>query len=64
MSERLYTQIIDIFLYDLNNKYQSLKIRGIDKNNINTYMNDYEKIRIKDFINDVSRVKDLSNYKK
>ncbi len=64
MSERLYSQIVDIFIYDLNNKYQTLKLKGIDKNNISSYMSDYEKIRIKDFINDVSKIKDIYNYKK
>ena len=64
MSERLYSQIIDIFIYDLNNKYQTLKLKGIDKNKVNNYMSDYEKIRIKDFINDVSKIKDIYNYKK
>jgi hypothetical protein len=62
MSERLYSQIVDIFIYDLNNKYQTLKLKGIDKNKVNNYMSDYEKIRIKDFINDVSKVRDI--YKK
>lgn len=64
MSERLYSQIVDIFIYDLNNKYQTLKLKGIDKNKVNNYMSDYEKIRIKDFINDVSKVRDINNYKK
>lgn len=64
MSERLYSQIVDIFIYDLNNKYQSLKLKGVDKNNISIYMSDYEKIRIKDFINDVSKVRNIYNYKK
>ena len=64
MSERLYSQIVDIFIYDLNNKYQTLKLKGIDKNKVNNYMSDYEKIRIKDFINDVSKVRNIYNYKK
>jgi len=62
MSERLYSQVIDIFIYDLNNKYESLKIKGIDKNNINRYMNDYDKYRIKDLIKDINRIKDINNY--
>ncbi len=64
MSDRLYSQVVDIFIYDLNNKYQSLKIKGIDKNKVNDFMYDYEKNRIKDFINDITRIKDISNYKK
>lgn len=61
MSDRLYSQVIDIFIYDLNNKYQSLKLKGIDKNNINIYMNDYEKIRIKNFIDDMNKIKKIFN---
>jgi len=63
MSERLYSQIIDIFVYDLNNKYQSLKMRGIDKNNLNSYMSDYEKVRIKDLMHDITQVKNICNIK-
>lgn len=62
MSERLYSQVIDIFIYDLNNKYESLKIKGMNKNNINNYMNDYDKYRIKDLIKDINRIKDINNY--
>jgi len=63
MSERLYSQVIDIFVYDLNNKYQTLKMSGIDKNNLNIYMNDYEKKRIKDLLNDINKVKNIFNIK-
>lgn len=62
MSERLYSQVIDIFIYDLNNKYESLKIKGINKNNINNYINDYDKYRIKDLMKDFNRIKDINNY--
>lgn len=62
MSERLYSQVIDIFIYDLNNKYESLKIKGINKNNINNYINDYDKCRIKDLMKDLNRIKDINNY--
>lgn len=62
MSERLYLQVIDIFIYDLNNKYESLKIKGINKNNINNYINDYDKYRINDLIKDINRIKDINNY--
>jgi len=61
MSDRLYTQVIDIFIYDLNNKYQSLKFKGIDKNNLNNYMINYEKVRIKDLIKDINKIKDINN---
>ena len=62
MSERLYSQVIDIFIYDLNNKYESLKIKGINKNNINNYINDYDKYRIKDLMKDFNRIKNMNSY--
>lgn len=61
MSERLYLQTIDILIYDLTNKYQLLKLKGIEKNKLNNYMSDYEKIRIKDFIADIDRIKNIHN---
>jgi hypothetical protein len=58
---RLYEQTIDILVYDFTNKYQSLKTRGIDKDKINDYMNEYQKDRIKNFTADISRIKAISN---
>ncbi len=59
---RLFEQSIDILIYDLNNKYQSLKLKGINKDNISIYMNQYQNNRIKDFTDDYSRIKSI--YKK
>jgi hypothetical protein len=59
---RLFEQSIDILIYDLNNKYQSLKLSGINKDNISIYMNQYQNNRIKDFTDDYSRIKSI--YKK
>lgn len=64
MSDRclhLYKQTIDILVYDFENKYQSLKIGGIDKDKINNFMDEYQKHRIKDFTKDISRIKAISN---
>ncbi len=58
---RLYEQTIDILVYDFMNKYQSLKTRGIDKEKINNFMDEYQKNRIKDFTSDMSRIKAISN---
>jgi len=58
---RLYEQTIDILIYDFNNKYQSLKINGIDKEKINKYMNNYQEIRNKNFTDDLSRIRSLIN---
>ena len=54
---RLLEQSIDILIYDIKNKYETLKLKGIDKNNIDYYMNDYQKNKIKDFTNNYSKIK-------
>ena len=35
---RLLEQSIDILIYDIKNKYETLKLKGIDKNNIDYYI--------------------------
>jgi hypothetical protein len=54
---RLLEQSIDIFIYDIKNKYETLKINGLSKDNIDYYMNDYQKNKIKDFTNNYSKIK-------
>jgi|LakMenEpi03Aug12_release.lakeMendotaPanAssembly.Ray.scaffolds.fasta_scaffold08469_11 hypothetical protein len=54
---RLLEQSIDIFIYDIKNKYETLKLNGISKDNIDYYMNDYQKNKIKDFTNNYSKIK-------
>ena len=54
---RLLEQSIDILIYDIKNKYETLKIQGISKDNIDYYMNDYQKNKIKDFTNNYSKIK-------
>lgn len=59
---RLLEQSIDILVYDFQNKYQTLKFRGINKDNINNYMTEYENYRIKDFTDNYKKLKSI--YKK
>lgn len=58
---RLYEQTIDIFIYDITNKYQSLKIQGINKEKINDFMDEYQRNRVKSFTDDITRIKAISN---
>jgi len=58
---RLLEQSIDILVYDFQNKYQSLKNRGINKDNINNYMEEYQNNRIKDFTNNYKIIKSIYN---
>jgi len=58
---RLLEQSIDILVYDFQNKYQSLKNRGINKDNINNYMEEYQNIRIRDFTNNYKIIKSIYN---
>ena len=58
---RLLEQSIDILVYDFQNKYQSLNHRGINKDNINNYMEEYQNNRIKDFTNNYKIIKSIYN---
>jgi len=58
---RLLEQSIDILVYDFQNKYQSLKNRGINKDNINNYMEEYQNNRIRDFTNNYKIIKSIYN---
>lgn len=58
---RLLEQSIDILVYDFQNKYQSLKYKGINKDNINNYMEEYQNNRIKDFTNNYKIIKSIYN---
>jgi hypothetical protein len=55
--ERLLTQSVDILIYDCNNKFQILKNQNIDKDNISFIMKEYQKIRIKEFIDTYNTIK-------
>ncbi len=57
--ERVMNQSIDILIYDYNNKYQLLKKEKLDKNTIDNIMSDYQKIRIKEFIQNYNDIKKI-----
>ena len=58
---KLFEQSIDILVYDFQNKYQLLKHRGINKDNINNYMEEYQNNRIKDFTDNYKIIKSIYN---
>lgn len=58
-NERLNSQIIDILVYDFNIKYHQLKNTGLNKEQINNYMEQYQNSRIQIFKEDLNRVKKL-----
>ena len=57
--ERVMNQSIDILIYDYNNKYQLLKKEKLDKNTIDNIMSDYQKTRIKEFIQNYNDIKKI-----
>lgn len=59
---RLLEQSVDILIYDIQNKYQTLKINGINKDNINSYMDKYQNHRIKDFTDNYINLKSIYKY--
>ena len=61
-NEKLHSQIIDILVYDFNIKYHQLKNKGLNKEQINNYMDEFQKSRNKIFKEDFNRIKCL--YKK
>jgi hypothetical protein len=56
-NERLNSQIIDILVYDFNIKYHELKNNGLNKEQINNHMEQYQKSRIQIFKEDLNRIK-------
>ena len=56
-NEKLISQIIDIISYDFNIKYHQLKNNGLNKEQINNYMEQYQKTRIQIFKEDLNRIK-------
>jgi hypothetical protein len=56
-NERLNSQIIDILVYDFNIKYHQLKNNGLNKEQINNHMEQYQNSRIQIFKEDLNRVK-------
>jgi hypothetical protein len=60
-NERLNSQIIDILVYDFNIKYHQLKNNGLNKEQINNHMDQYQKSRIQIFKEDLNRIKKFKN---
>lgn len=52
-------QMIDILIYDFQNKYLILKNNGIPLEHMNLFMNEYEKTRIDTFKNDIKILKNI-----
>jgi hypothetical protein len=59
---RLVQQTIDILIYDYKNKYNSLKLSGLNQEDIDKYMDEYQKIRAKNFMTDLKNINEI--YKK
>lgn len=57
--DRLLNQLVDILIFDYNNKYQFLKQQNFDKQKINTIMTNYQFVRNKEFISDVNKLKNF-----
>jgi hypothetical protein len=58
-NERLNSQVIDILVYDFNIKYHQLKNIGLNKEQINNHMEQYQKSRIQIFKEDLNRIKKI-----
>jgi len=57
--ERMLNQLVDILIYDYKNNYQILKEQGLNKEDINKLMVDYQYKRNKEFIADVNKLKSI-----
>jgi hypothetical protein len=57
--ERIKNQLIDIYIYNLKNKYEILKYQGISKEKINDIMDIYQTINIKNFKSDFTKIKTI-----
>ena len=60
-NESLINQMIDILVYDFNNKYHHLKNKGLSQEQINSFMEDYQKSRNQSFKADFNRIQNLKN---
>ncbi len=56
-NDRLIEQSVEILIYDYRNKYELLKSQNLDKDKINTIMDNYQKVRIKEFIDTYKTIK-------
>jgi len=60
-NERLISQMIDILVYDFNNKYHNLKNNGFNQEQINNFMENYQKSRNEVFKEDLKRLNYIYN---
>ncbi len=56
-NDRLIEQSVEILIYDYRNKYELLKSQNLDKDKINTIMDNYQKVRIREFIDTYKTIK-------
>ena len=57
--ERIKNQLIDIYIYNLKNKYEILKYQGFSKEKINDIMDIYQTVNIKTFKSDFTKIKTI-----
>jgi hypothetical protein len=60
-NDRLIEQSVEILIYDYRNKYELLKSQNIDKDKINLIMDNYQKVRIKEFLDTYKTIKSFSS---
>jgi len=60
-NDRLIEQSVEILIYDYRNKYELLKSQNLDKDKINTIMDNYQKVRIKEFLDTYKTIKSFSS---
>jgi len=56
---RLVEQTIDILIYDYKNKFDTLRMNGINIGNIDKYMDEYQISRTKSFMSDIKRINNI-----
>jgi|688.fasta_scaffold2719539_1 hypothetical protein len=56
---KLIQQTIDILIYDYKNKYDSLRMNGLNTDDIDRYMDEYQKTRTKNFVMDLKRIQQI-----
>jgi len=56
---RLVEQTIDILIYDYKNKFDTLRMNGINIGNIDKYMDEYQISRTKSFVSDIKRINNI-----
>jgi len=57
--ERIKNQLIDIYIYDIKNRYEILRNQGVSKEKINDILDIYQTINIKNFKSDFMKIKTI-----